>query len=664
MNAMSRLRAILTTAGKRQDLVIVILIVTAIVTMILPIPTMLVDGLIALNIGMSIVLLMVAFFLGSPVEFSSLPAVILISTVFRLSISITTSRLVLANADAGAIIRTFGEFVIASNAIVGLVVFLIITIVQFVVITKGSERVAEVAARFTLDALPGKQMSIDADLRNGDINQVEARQRRRMLERESQLYGAMDGAMKFVKGDAIAGLIIIAVNLIGGIAVGTIQHRLRVGEAVQIYSLLTIGDGLISQIPALFVSMAAGTVVTRVAADGDSNLGTDIVGQVVARPEALRLAGLILVGLALVPGFPAPIFVLLGCLFGAVGFLATSARKSAEECWTNGAAFATRPATYKAGWTMPKLKLSPVMIIAERRLHDRYRQEGIADLIERARQDVADELGFACPAVGVAIATDRSDPRYRIELNNVPILEDSVDLLSSSASADAAIVRLKQVLRRHASEFLGIQETKRLLSRLDGEYSDLLRETQRAASLQRITEVLKRLLDERVSIANLRLILEVLAEWAQREQSAAALTEHLRFALRRQICHACSAPGRILHGVVLDRESEETIRAAGQQPDATRKMTSGSDLNDRLVEATKRIIAASGRVNDPCHVVLVTKDIRRHVAEVFSRTELNVSVLSYQEISNEFSVIPTGVLSIDAERAAEMEPLGAAAAEA
>jgi len=310
----------LNVLGRRQDLVVVVLLVTAILMMILPLPTWLVDGLIGVNMASAVLLLMMALYLKNPLDFSTLPSIILITTIFRLALSITTTRLILLQADAGDIVETFGNFVIAGELIVGLVVFLIITIVQFVVITKGSERVAEVAARFTLDALPGKQMSIDADLRNGDIEQHEARSRRSVLERESQFFGAMDGAMKFVKGDAIAGLIIVAVNLIGGISIGMFRKGMSAGEAVDVYSLLTVGDGLAAQLPALFVSLAAGSVITRVAADDTENLGTDITRQMVSSSLALRVAAAILLIMMFIPGFPWPVFLLIGLIFLAISF--------------------------------------------------------------------------------------------------------------------------------------------------------------------------------------------------------------------------------------------------------------------------------------------------------------------------------------------------------
>src|SRR5919197_3324473 len=276
LNAASRLAL---AASRRSDVIVATFLLLAVVMMIIPLPTPLVDVLNGANISISVLILVVAFYISHPVQFSSLPPIILLATLFRLALTITTTRLILLDADAGRIIQTFGEFVISGSLVVGLVVFLIITIAQFVVITKGGERVAEVAERFTLDAMPGKQMGNDNDLRSGDIKQDEARARRRQLERESQLYGAMDGAMKFVKGDAIACLIIVIVNLVGGLLIGMLQRGMTFSEAAQVYCLLTVGDGLVAQIPSLLISVAAGTVVTRVGSEQRSDLGTEISHQ-------------------------------------------------------------------------------------------------------------------------------------------------------------------------------------------------------------------------------------------------------------------------------------------------------------------------------------------------------------------------------------------------
>jgi type III secretion protein V len=640
-------------ANEKRELLVVILIITTIMAMILPIPTALVDVMVSVNIGASILLLMVAFYLNAAVEFSALPAIILISTVFRLSISITITRLVLSQADAGSIVQTFGEFVVSGNVVVGLVVFLIITIVQFVVITKGSERVAEVAARFTLDALPGKQMSIDADLRNGDINQAEARRRRRRLERESQLYGAMDGAMKFVKGDAIAGLIIIAVNLIGGIVVGTVQHRLRIGEAVQLYSLLTIGDGLVSQVPALFVSMAAGTVVTRVATEAASNLGSEIMDQITSQPQSLQLAGLMMLGLAFVPGFPAPIFVFMATVFGGSGLAMVVARRRANRTSGNAQPSGPSEPARSPGIAIPATSSAPIMILAEASLCEELRRTGIHDRIRQTRQDVADWLGCACPGAALNESGALKAGHFRIELHGVPLLLSSgeLDQLATGPVAaptiSAVSAELRRVLVRYAPEFLGIQETKRLLNQLEADYADLVREALRVVPTQRVTDVLRRLLDERVSIRNLRLILETLAEWGTREQSSVMLVEHVRLALRRQICFDCSGNDRTLRCFVLDRQTEEAIRAAVHALDESAQTSLDPAISARLLDALTRQLPVADHLPASSSVVLASADLRRVVWTLLAPSGLNVAVLSYQEISKDFRVEPIAVVGLD-----------------
>ena len=326
------LQNILIKITSRSDMMVAVLVVAVIFMMILPLPTGLVDVLIGSNMGISVILLMLAVYIGSPLEFSSFPAVLLLTTLFRLALSITTTRLVLLQADAGQIVQTFGEFVVSGNLIVGMVIFLIITIVQFLVITKGAERVAEVSARFSLDAMPGKQMSIDGDMRAGVIDVDEARTRRRLVEKESQLYGSMDGAMKFVKGDAIAGIIIIAINLIGGLSIGVFQRDMNVESALHTYSILTIGDGLVAQIPALFIAITAGIIVTRVTTGAASDLGTEIGGQVTGQPRALFIGGLLLVGFSMIPGFPVITFLILAAVVGGGGgFVMVRIQKKAQE---------------------------------------------------------------------------------------------------------------------------------------------------------------------------------------------------------------------------------------------------------------------------------------------------------------------------------------------
>jgi type III secretion protein V len=295
---------------RHNDLVLAALVVAIISLIILPFPTVLMDAFIAVNLAASMSLLMLSMYIPNSIALSTFPTLLLLTTLFRLSLNIASTRLILLDADAGKIIDTFGNFVVAGNFVVGAVVFLIITIVQFLVIAKGSERVAEVAARFTLDAMPGKQMSIDADLRAGIIDIAEAKKRRRAIQTESSLFGAMDGAMKFVKGDAIAGLIVTVINIIGGICIGVLQKAMPVDKAIQTYSILTIGDGLVAQIPALLVSITAGIIITRTSDGQMPHLGGEIGFQILSQPKSILISGLLIFAFAIIPGFPALQFII------------------------------------------------------------------------------------------------------------------------------------------------------------------------------------------------------------------------------------------------------------------------------------------------------------------------------------------------------------------
>lgn len=681
MQLLSALSRLLRAAVSRPDLIVVVFIVTALGAMILPITPLIADILIATNISFSVLLLMVAFYVGSPVEFSSLPAIILISTVFRLSISIASTRLILIQADGGQIIQTFGDFVISGNVVVGLVVFLIITIVQFIVITKGSERVAEVAARFSLDGLPGKQMSIDSDLRNGDIDQAEARRRRHLLERESQLYGAMDGAMKFVKGDAIAGIVIIAVNLFGGVAVGTIQRGLSFSESTHVFSLLSVGEGLIAQIPALFVSLTAGTIVTRVSSVASQNLGTDIVSQLGSKPEALRLAACVLLGLSLIPGFPTGVFLTLAALLGGLGFFLARRQKEREE---RAAPILARMMKAEISSLSPAPSAAPVAVSVSPSLFEAFKSETMEHRLRLIAHNVSYELGLTTPGIGYRLDETLPPSRYVVELDMVPeIVRDiepghvflpgaaarALDRLkipyvamqpksryeilavneASSAALNAASVEhwtaprlleadLLRLLKLNAAHFVGIQETRRLLAAMEADYKDLLREVQKVATIQRIADVLKRLLEEGVSIRNMRLILEAIIDWAPREPDAAALAGHVRTALKRQISHRAAGPEKVISALLVERETEDTLRKALQQAQARHQQTIDPDIGAAFVEAIEARASALDEASLAHAAVLVSSDIRRLVWGLLVKSGMVYPVVSYQEIAPEFSI--------------------------
>ena len=642
----------------RQDIALVVLIMCTLAMMVLPMPTMAADVLIAVNIGISITLLMVAVYLPSPSDFSTLPTVILLTTVFRLSISITTSRLVLTQADAGEIIRTFGEFVISGNVVVGLVVFLIISVVQFVVITKGAERVAEVAARFALDALPGKQMSIDNDARNGTIKGDEAKRRRKALERESQLFGAMDGAMKFVKGDAIASLMIITVNLLGGIAIGCAQHGMSFSEAGATYSLLAIGDGLIAQIPALLISLTAGLIVTRVGADGETNLGTDIIAQIGADPRVLIVAAVIMATFGLIPGFPMLVFFTLAAAVGGAGWFLHRKRRlraSADEAAMRDAIEDLR------GLSVMQVRLGRSLI------EQRAQIETSLSLLHK---EMADEFGVSLPRLQVLEAVEPDAPGLRLEMNQIPLL--SVPLRSGEIWLDApgragtrrigpgghewavldgeaapsearaldaiAMVPLfaRDTILRSAGQLVGIQETQILLNRIEGAYGDLVREAVRSAPLPRLAEVFRRLVGEGVSLRNMRQVLESVAEWAPREANPAMLAEYVRIGLRQQICHAVSGPDMTLQAMLIEDDlAAELLGSMRQTVSGDILQPSGAEqLVARLRQKAQEVVHAGG--GRP--VVVTTLELRRHLRELLVRHGLDACVLSHPEVAQGFRI--------------------------
>jgi type III secretion protein V len=694
--------------SRRTDMIVALIVVTAVIMMIIPLPTFFVDIVICLNIAAGLLILLVGFYITSPMQFSSLPAVILMSTVFRLAITITTTRLILLQADAGDVVATFGNFVIGGNVAVGLVIFFIITVAQFVVITKGGERVAEVAARFSLDAMPGKQMAIDNELRNGDITQAEARVLRRGIERESHLYGAMDGAMKFVKGDAIAGIIIILVNLIGGLAVGMAQRGMSFADAISTYSLLTVGDGLVSQIPALLVSLGAGTVVTRVATDEKKDLGTDIIGQLASDFRALYMAGAVMIGLSLVPGFPT--FVLLFIAAMLIGGGAIVHRRNAALAFAGGleesAAVGTVPlqrvgaeaSTEKlAKPEQKKLSAHAITIKLAPDLDAAITPEAFYREVAEASQGLWEDLGIRPPAIDRRQDTALEPGRFSINFHDVPVAEGGIQAEGLSVTGDPinldlanipyergpglverteaiwvnqshreALERiavgyrtpvqvlhqcLAQMLRRYAPQFIGIQETRALLAEAEAEYGDLIKEAQGAVSAQRVAEVLRRLLEENVPVRNLRLVLEALVEYGPKEKDVVLLVEYVRMTLGRQICFRVADRNRVIGAYILERSVEDAIRAA------VRSSTVGSFLN--VPEATARSMISQFRKltseasPEVKPAVVASMDVRRHLRNLLVRNGLYLPVLSYQELTPEFSVQPLATIVSQAQQPAK-----------
>jgi len=675
-----------TWLTSRNDIVLAVLIVSIIFMMILPLPTALIDVLIGTNMTLSAVLLMVAMYLPSPLAFSSFPSVLLITTLFRLGISIATTRLILLQADAGHIIETFGNFVVGGNLVVGLVVFLILTIVQFVVITKGAERVAEVAARFSLDAMPGKQMAIDADLRAGAIDMDEARTRRLLIEKESQLYGAMDGAMKFVKGDAIAGLIIVAVNLLGGILIGTMQRGMTAAESVQVYSILTIGDGLITQIPALFIAICAGIIVTRVQAGTEpSNVGKDIGSQVLAQPKALLIAAAIAAGMGLIPGMPTLTFFVLGAVVSTVGYVLLRASRKSKAGGPGAPDDTGDEADIEGASDAPQFAPTlPVIVDIASNLRDAFDPDELKNEFARLRRGLYFELGVPFPEIQLRFNAALPDGAYQLLLFEVPVasgqlraghilvrdstqnlqalqvpfdtapnflphiptvwadetLRDTLEAASMSFMTPVQILVWHQgyVLKKHAADFLGIQETRYLMTSMESEFPDLVKEVLRVMPVQKIAEIMQRLVAEDISLRNLRSVLGALTEWGQKEKDTVLLTEYVRVSLKGHISHKYSNTQGLLLAYLLAPAVEEAIRGAIRQTSAGSYLALEPELGKRLLDNIRNTVGQVSPVNKP--VLLTSMDIRRYVRKMVETDLYELPVLSYQELTADVNVQP------------------------
>ncbi|MFZ1492015.1 MAG: type III secretion system export apparatus subunit SctV, partial [Candidatus Competibacter denitrificans] len=640
-------------------------------------------------------------YISSPLAFSAFPSVLLLTTLYRLALSISTTRLILLQADAGQIIDTFGNFVVGGNLIVGLVVFLIITIVQFLVITKGSERVAEVSARFSLDAMPGKQMSIDSDMRAGVIDMDEARRRRGLVEKESQMFGSMDGAMKFVKGDAIAGLIIIVVNILGGVTIGVLQRGMSAADALHRYAILTIGDGLIAQIPALLISITAGIIVTRVTTEESTNLGADIGGQILAQPKALLIGAALLGAFALIPGFPSATFVALGLLVGGIGFTLNGVAARAAEDDSGGltaTVSAQAPAAAGKGASRKKLNeqedfalTMPLLIDVASGLQAAIQPEALNEELLRVRRALYLDLGVPFPGIHLRFNDQLASERYLIYLQEIPMAQgklapghllareqpDNLDLLNIPYRQDDAFLpgvptlwvedrhgealrkagvpvmepariltyHLSFVLRKYAEDFVGIQETRYLLDQMDARFGELVKEAQRILPLQKVTEILQRLVSEDISVRNLRDILEALVEWGQKEKDPVLLAEYVRGSLRRYISYKYSSAQNLLPAYLLDPDVEEKIRGGIRQTSSGSYLALDPATTRKLVANVKQAVGdLAQHASKP--VLVTSMDIRRYVRKLIEPELYELPVLSYQELAQEVTIQPLGRVNL------------------
>lgn len=702
----------LENISRSSDVALAVLIMAILAMIIIPLNPHIIDYLIALNLGISVALLMVALYIPSAVQLSIFPSLLLITTLYRLGVNIASTRQILLHANAGEIIFQFGNYVVGGNFVVGGIIFLIITLVNFIVITKGAERVAEVAARFTLDAMPGKQMSIDADLRAGLMDSNQAREKRLLIQKESQLYGAMDGAMKFVKGDAIAGIVITLINVIGGITIGVMMNGMTANEAATTYSLLSIGDGLVSQIPALLISITAGIVTTRVSSDKtESNLGSEISGQLLKQPKGLLIAAAFLMGMGLIPGFPKPPFIILSCALGIISYALWSTEVSRMETATgvssagaggissaSGGSVETGVKGHKVitgggidsyALTLPVVLECGSAISAE--IQKTPRGGLIDQMIPRMRQALYADLGVRFP--GVHVRTDSpilEKDEYSIHLNEVPIIRGKLlegylltneseenlkrynlpytsyknslgmpslwvegknkELLDKAGikfwnSLEVLILHLSYFFRHYANEFVGIQEVKSMIEFVEKSFPDLVKEVTRLIPLQKMTDIFKRLIQEQISIKDLRTVLESLSEWAQTEKDTVLLTEYVRSSLKRYISYKYSLGQSVLSVYILDPEIEDMVRGAIKQTSAGSYLALDPDSVQLILQGVRATVAPPPPGGQP-PVILTAIDVRRFVRKLIEMEFSDISVVSYQEIVPEIRIQPLGRIQI------------------
>ncbi len=667
------MRALFARVAQHNDLALAALLMAVVALFVLPLPTPVLDLLIAANLSISLVLLIVAMYVPSALSLSTFPSLLLFTTLFRLALNIASTKLILLQANAGHIIDTFGKLIVANNVVVGLVVFLIIAIVQFIVIAKGSERVAEVAARFALDAMPGKQMSIDADVRAGVLSSAQAQARRARLEQECQLSGAMDGAMKFVKGDAIAGIVIALVNILAGLAIGTLMHDMSIGAALQRYAILTVGDGMVSQIPSLLVSIAAGVVITRVGSGEarDAQLAGQIARQIVAHPRALLIAGLAVASFLIVPGFPKWAFALLA---GTIVVLALVSRWMRERSRT------PEWISHRDGLTAVDGEAdtgiaAPLAVRLGEGLRGAVDRHALDLRLAQVKAAIEADLGPVFPRLQVVLSSALEASDYQLLVLDVPVSQGRLRVgwrlldpthAATPAGAEVAapfgpfarvvwmrdaspaVVTLgheeiiarhvEQAVRQHAPKLLGLQQVHRLLHLMQRDAPELAAEVARVMPAQRMAELLRRLLQEGIPIRNLHAICESLALWAPKEPDDIALTELVRIDLGRYITSRHVRADRRIEAILFETSLMERMYAAIQRSPGGNFMVLSPAVTQDVREQVRRIVAqaANGAV------AITSHDVRRYVKTLIEPVAPALPVLSYQEVDPDVQLQPVG----------------------
>ncbi len=660
-------------------------VVAILCIMVIPLPKYLMDFLLSLSFSLALAILLMSMYISKPLDFTAFPALLLVTTLFRLSLNVASTRLILLHGHegptaAGHVIKSFGQFVVGGNYVVGAIVFAILLIINFVVITKGSGRIAEVAARFTLDAMPGKQMAIDADLNAGLIDEVEAKRRREEIAKEAEFYGAMDGASKFVRGEAVAGLIIMAINVIGGLIIGSLQKGLTISEAAHTYTLLTIGDGLVSQIPALIVSTSAGIIISRAAAE--ASMGKDFAKQFSTRPEALGLAAGVVFIFGLLPGLPTVPFSVLAVCLGTLAFLAYRSQQKAEAEAEEKAPSPEEPSSPEAVEELILIDILELEVgYALIPLVDEAQGGDLLERIRNLRRQFATEMGLIVPPLHVRdnlqlrpgeyvilikgaevaraelmpghyLAMDPGDTKKEIE--GIPTQEPAFGLpalwipeekkeeaeLAGYTVVDLSTVvvtHLAEVIKAHAEELLGRQEVQRLLDTLAKHYPKAVEDCLNVANLGVVQKVLHNLVREGISIRDLLTIVETIADYGQNIQDPDVLTEYVRQRLGRIIVKPFLDKDGKLHAVVVGEDIEEAVRRALQRTDQGTFLTLDPKIGGRIVAAFTQ--AAERLASMGYHPVFLSSPVtRRHIRRLVERSLSQVAVLSQAEIPSQISV--------------------------
>ena len=675
------------------DLILAFLIILIIALMVVPIPAGLLDILMALNIAISVMVLLVSMYLSEPLDFAAFPSLLLVITLFRLSLNVSSTKLILALGSDfnGQVIEAFAEFVTRGNFVVGLVAFAIITLVQFMVVTKGSERVAEVAARFTLDALPGKQMSIDADLNAGLIDAEEAKGRRDKLSKESNFFGSMDGANKFVKGDAIAGIVIVIINIVGGLIIGSFQQGMSFGDALLTFARFTVGDGLVSQLPALLIAIATGLVVTKSASK--ESLGSDVKEQIFSQPKAFAVTSVILLLISIVPGLPTFPFMVLSALAGSLAFYILSTKQSEEELAMDTSQESAKDALKKPENLLNTLSLDPISLKTGRNLVPLIDPNSDGPLLERVtlvRYHIGQELGFVIPGVRVMDELSLPPNQYLVEIrgsrvavgeallghvfvsrpvtdlvqlgldiveatdpvsnqqgawisdDQVPTLQDNA--IPFSTITDFIADHFSEAIKNHSDEIMTRQNVQSLIELVKNTNAAIVRElVPDMLSLGQVHKVLQMLVKERVSIRDLSTILEKLADYSQVSRDTTLLSEYVRQSLSRQLSRQFSDKEDVLTVFTINPRLEETMINSIHQSEYGAFLALEPQLGEEVLTQIKEFMVSFSRM-DKQPVSLCSPRLRTHFKRFTERNYPSLSVLSYNEVIPQVKVQSIGVV--------------------